>query len=157
MQFLLVPLESAVALWALSAWQPHPFLRLTYRLAIPALAVATAVPLLAFPPQHTFDQILAPLHALVLLIGALHTLLHRSLLAQGALARETWFWTCLGLSLYFGSDVAVRPFAAALLATNPEWVRGVYFARAGAHMVAFALITVGILCPLSPRRSGGRS
>lgn len=152
-----VPLESAVALWALSSWQPHALLRLSYRLAIPALLAATAVPLLLLPPQQTFDQIVAPLHALVLLVASLHTLLHRSILAEGSLARETWFWTGLGLCLYFGSDVAVRPFAQALLATNPDWVRGVYFARAWTHILAFVLITVGILCPLFPRRSGGRS
>ncbi len=94
--FGFVPLESAVALWALSDWQPHALLRLSYRLAILALLAATTVALLLLPPHQTFDQIVAPLHALVLLAAALHTLLHRSVLADRAVTRETWFWMSLG-------------------------------------------------------------
>jgi hypothetical protein len=156
-QWVAVPLGSGLVLWALSLWQLNELLRLAYRLAIVALVVATIAGLLLLGPEPMFEQIAAPFHALVLLAASLYTLVHRALAAEGTITREAWFWIGLGLSLYFAASVAIGPFAVALLSSNVEWVRQAYIARAWTSVLAFVLISTGILCPLFPRRSGGPS
>ena len=154
---VLVPASSAAALWALSGWQPNDFLRLTYRLTIVALLVATAVLLFTLRPGPLFDQFLAPLHNLVVLAAALHTLVHRTLIEESPITREDWFWITLGMSLYFAASVAVRPFAQATVATHPDWVRAAYEVRAGITTLAFTLVAWGIAWPTYRRRFGGQS
>src|SRR5574341_69506 len=100
LQWVAVPLGSGLVLWALSLWQASELLRLAYRLAIVALAGATLAGLLLLGPEPMFEQVLAPIHALVLLAASLHTLLARALRASGTIAGEPWFWMGMGLSLY---------------------------------------------------------
>lgn len=157
LQFAAVPIESGLLLFALSSWQSYEVLRLAYRLAVPVLVAATVAVLLKLPAEPALDELVAPIHALVLLAASLHTLVHRALRATGPLGREAWFWIALGLSLYCASSVAIGPFARALLASEIQWVRLAYVARAWASILAFVLITIGILCPLSRPASGGRS
>jgi hypothetical protein len=157
LQYLSVPLGSALVLWGLSEWQLSAMLRLAYRLAIPALVLATGAAVLVLGADPLFEQVVSPIHALVLLAASLHTLVHRAVGAEGAMAREHWFWMGLGLSLYFAASVAIGPFAQALLASNIAWVRQAYIARAWTSVLAFVLITTGVLCPHFRRGSGGRS
>jgi hypothetical protein len=156
LQYFAVPLGSVLVLWALSEWQLSAVMRLAYRLAIPTLVLATTAVLLAGGPA-LFDEVVGPIHALVLLAASLHTVLHRALRSEGTLAGESWFWIGMGLSLYFAASVAIGPFAQALLVSNVEWVRQAYIARAWTSVLAFVLITTGILCPLFRRASGGPS
>ena len=156
-RYIALPAESTLALWTLSYWQVHDLLRLAYRLAIPLLLVATALTLAFSDSSRHFDEFMAPLHALVLLTAALHTLVHRAIRTEGSITRESWFWVSLGMSLYFGSAVALQPFNSALLATHMDWVRAAYLTHAWVEIVAFALITVGVLCPPYQGPFGGRS
>lgn len=157
LQYVAVPLGSALVLWGLSGWQSNELLRLAYRLAIPTLAVATLAAMRVSQAEPLFDQVVAPFHALVLLAAALHTLVDRTLRSAGTIAREPWLWIGLGLSLYFAGSVAIRPFAQALLGSHPDWVRQAWLARAWTTILAFALITTGILCPHFRQASGGHS
>jgi len=157
LQYGAVPLGSALVLWALSQWQLNEVLRLAYRLAIVVLVVATIAALLVLRPEPMFEQVVEPFHALVLLAASLNTLLHRAVRTTGSIAGEHWFWIALGLSLYFAASVSIGPFAVALLASNVDWVRQAYIARAWTGVLAFVLITTGIVCPLFRRESGGRS
>lgn len=157
LQYAAVPIQSGLVLWALSGWQWHEVFRLAYRIAVPVLGGATAAVLLMRPPEPMFDEVVAPIHALVLLAASLYTLLQRALRAEGGIAWQAWFWICLGLSLYYAGSVAIRPFARALLAAEVDWVRQAYFARAWTSIFAFVLITLGILCLRFRSVSGGRS
>ena len=150
LQYPTVPLESCTALWALSAWQPHEVLRLAYRLAIPALLLLAAV-VLAMPFRAlAFDQVVAPLCALVLLVAALHTLVHRSLIAEQSVTQEEWFWISLGMSLMFSTAVAIRPFAQAF-ELRRDLVAYAYIAKGWMDILAFLLITRGILVRTEPK------
>jgi hypothetical protein len=157
LQWVAVPAGSGLVLWSLSGWHTGELVRLAYRLAIAVLVVATLAALFVAHPAATLDQVVAPFHALVLLAASLYTVLHRALRSEGTVVGEHWFWIGMGLSLYFAASVAIGPFAQALLASNVEWVRQAYIARAWTSVLAFVLITIGVLCPLFRRGSGGRS
>lgn len=157
LQYFAVPLGSTLVLWGLSEWQLSDLMRLAYRLTIPTLVLATAAVLLTRGPAPLFDEVVGPFHELVLLAASLHTVVHRALRSDRTILGEPWFWIGMGLSLYFAASVAIGPFAQALLVSNVDWVRQAYIARAWTSVLAFVLITTGILCPLFRRASGGRS
>lgn len=157
LQYFAVPLGSTLILWGLSEWQLSDLMRLAYRLTIPTLVLASAAVFLTRGPAPLFDEVVGPFHALVLLAASLHTVVHRALRSDRTILGESWFWIGLGLSLYFAASVAIGPFAQALLVSNVDWVRQAYIARAWTSVLAFVLITTGILCPLFRPASGGRS
>jgi hypothetical protein len=157
LQYVTEPAQATAALWALALWQNHFTLALAQRLAIPLLVLVTAGTAAFAPGVPSFDLFLAPLYALVLLAAALTTLLRRALTSEGHLLRQDWFWASLGIALYAGVDVAVQPFAQALVVPHPDWVRQVYLAKAWIDILAFGLVTVGVLCPRFLHRSSGRS
>ena len=156
-QYLTVPLESGIALWVLSDWQTQEVMRIAYRVTIPILIFITAAVSIALRPAPAFDQLLAPFHSLVLLAASLYTLVHRTLLAEQAVTEADWFWITLGMSLTFGTDVAVRPFAEAFIMTRPDWVADAYITKGWVDILAFLLITRGILRASLQPRFGGSS
>lgn len=151
----IVPINNAMMLWTLSLWQRHAVPRLAFRIAIPIFLVA----LLALVPTVTeteaFNLVAGPFQSLLLLAGALYTLVTNAVRDPGRVTRYDWFWVTLGASLYFGLRVALPPFAAILIGTHPELVRLAYLLQAWADIVVFLLIARGIWCPLPQAHSGG--
>jgi hypothetical protein len=149
------PLRNAIMLWTLSLWQHHAVSRLAFRIAIP-LFLATVLALIpAVSDTGTFDTVTRPFQALVLLAGALYTLVRNAAREPGDVTRQDWFWITLGTSLYFAMRVALQPFAAILMSSHVELVRLAYFVQAWADIAVFLLIARGIWCPLPQARSGG--
>ena len=142
-------------LWTLSLWQHHVVSRLAFRIAIPLFLVTVLALVPAVSDTGTFDTVTRPFQALLLLAGALYTLVRNAASNPGGVTREDWFWITLGTSLYFAMRVALTPFAAILVGTHLELVRLAYFVQAGADIVVFLLIARGIWCPLPLARSGG--
>jgi len=157
-QYPTFPLESCIALWAFSLWQSNELLRIVYRIVIPVLLLVTAAALLMPGRAAAFDDVVVPLYSLVLLIAAVQTLLYRTFTSEQLVTREDWFWIGLGMSLTYGTAVAIRPFAQAFITSRPDWVADAYIAKAWTDILAFLLITRGILLRPNPLpRSGGRS
>src|SRR6185503_14263753 len=92
----------------------------------------------------TFDTVTGPFQALLLLAGALYTLVRNAASDPAGVTRYDWFWVTLGVSLYFGMRVALPPFAAVLMSSHQELVRLAYLVQAWADIGVNLLIARGI-------------
>lgn len=149
------PIQNAIMLWTLSLWQRQPVSRLAFRIAIPIFLFTLLALVPTVKETGTFDTVTGPFQALLLLAGALYTLVSNAAHDPGGVTRHDWFWVTLGASLYFGLRVALPPFATMLVASHPELVRLAYLLQAWSDIAAFLLIARGIWCPLPQARSGG--
>ncbi|MFI5280343.1 MAG: hypothetical protein ACHQU1_07600 [Gemmatimonadales bacterium] len=152
--YLFVPFQGAAVLWALSLWQNHQIARLTIRASIPGFIVAWLALVLFVEDTQNFSSIAEPVYSLLSLSAALYTLVARSADATESLLREDWFWICAGLSLHFGALIFLTPLGAALVRTNPDMILRALYVRAALNVLAFVLITYGLLCPRPLPRSG---
>ena len=151
----IVPIHNAIMLWTLSLWQRHAVPRLAFRIAIPIFLVALLALIPTVKETAAFDLVAGPFQSLLLLAGALYTLVTNAANDPGRVTRYDWFWVTIGASLYFGLRVALPPFAAILIGTHPELVRLAYLLQAWADIAVFLLIARGIWCPLPQAHSGG--
>ena len=151
----IVPINNAIMLWTLSLWQRHALPRLAFRIAIPVFLVAVIALVPTIKETTAFDLVAGPFQSLLLLAGALYTLVTNATQDPGRVTRYDWFWVTIGASLYYGLRVALPPFAAILIGTHPELVRLAYLLQAWADIAVFLLIARGIWCPLPQARSGG--
>ena len=151
--YFILPIEVCMTFWILTVWQPNERLRWLYRLAIRVVVVLSVVLLLVTDHVVAFEQWIAPMLALVALVAVVHTLILKSLRSEQLLTSQDWFWICMGMALFWLMFAPMPPFADALLASNLDWVRLAYLARAWIIIVAFALMSWGILCPRVLTRS----
>jgi hypothetical protein len=154
-QFLVVPLHTAILLWALSLWQQDPVSRLAFRLAIP-LNLLALVALIPAVQATSFNRFAWALQALVLLAGSLYTLVRCSIGEPDRVTSRDWFWIMLGTSLFFSLRVALQPFVELVIGSNLELARLAYVVSAWTDILAYILIARGMLCPL-PQAHSGRS
>jgi hypothetical protein len=149
------PIQNAIMLWTLSVMQRHALSRLAFRIAIPLFLLTLVALIPTVGDTGTFSTVTGPFQALLLLAGALYTLVRNAASDPGGVTRQDWFWVTLGASLYFGLRVALPPFAAILMNSHQELVRLAYFVQAWADIAVFLAIARGIWCPLPQARSGG--
>lgn len=135
-------------LWVLILLQTDPFPRRVLRLALFVLVPATVVLTLVTEGPSTFGDKSGPILQLTLLAGCVYTLVSRSVSTNERLPSQDWFWITLGASLYFAVGVALGPVATALLPSNESLLVQVFIFKARADIVAFILMTIGMLCPL---------
>lgn len=150
-----MPLLGAVALWALSYWQPDATGRAALRYAIPLVVLVNVVLIFAFEDQQTFSLLASPFHFLVLLFAALWTFVRRSLVSDEMLLRQDWFWITGGIMLSAASATALGPLAWYFLRPRVDLLHVMLNFGAAADMVAFAAITWGMFCQSRPSFSGG--
>ncbi|MEW5916603.1 MAG: hypothetical protein AB1762_09365, partial [Gemmatimonadota bacterium] len=112
------------------------------------LVPATLVIGLVWEGLASFGDKTGPLLQLALLAASVYTLVSRSVASSDRLTREDWFWITLGLSLYFALGVTLGPTAMVLLQDNVPLLKQVLLFKARADILAFILMTVGMLCPL---------
>jgi hypothetical protein len=156
--YIFVPLQNAVMLWTLSLWQQDPVSRLAFRVAIPLHLAALVALIPAVGLATTFNQILWPFQAFLLLAGSLYTLVRRSIGEPDRVTSRDWFWITLGTSLFFAFRMALPPFVELVLPADPALARFAYVVSGWADIVASVLIARGMVCPLPPQaRSGGFS
>jgi hypothetical protein len=149
------PIQNSIMLWTLSLWLGPTVSRLAFRIAIPIFLVTLLALIPTVHETASFDIVAGPFQALLLLAGALYTLVRNAARDPEGVTRHDWFWITLGASLYFGLRVALPPFAAFLVQQHPELVRLAYLLQAWTDIAAFLIIARGIWCPLPQARSGG--
>lgn len=148
LRLIIVPVQFAVAFWVLSLWQLEAKPRKVMRQAIVILIPATLAVALLWEGLTSFGDKSGPVLQLSLLAACVYTLVSRSVASTGRLAREDWFWITLGLSLYCALNVALGPVAMALLSQNQAFLVQVFIFKARSDILAFSLMTIGMLCPL---------
>jgi hypothetical protein len=148
LRLIIAPAQFAVAFWVLSLWQLEPKPRRVMRQAITIVVPATLAIALLWEGLASFGDKSGPILQLFLLAASVYTLVSRSVASTDRLAREDWFWITLGLSLYFALNVALGPVAMALLPQQQAFLVQVFIFKARADVLAFILMTVGMLCPL---------
>jgi hypothetical protein len=154
--YVIPPLGAALALWALSQVHPDDVGRATIRWAI-LLQISVGVALtLTIEDTNTFSLVVSPFHALVVLLAAVWVFLRRGLSEMGALFRRDWFWMVGGVMVYSATLAALQPVSWYLRASGrPDLLQAVLAVKAGADIVAFAIITGGMFCRARPMSSGG--
>lgn len=150
------PIEVGMTLWILAAWQPTAALRSAYLAVIPAIALVIAVVLALSDLPRMFDAWIGPGLALVALVAVLQTLVHRTLLSRELLTEQDWFWICLGLSLFWVSNVPLPPIMNAYVIAHVDWLVRLLYVRAGLLMLAFSLVAWGVLCTRNQLQFSGR-
>ncbi|HEV8613840.1 MAG TPA: hypothetical protein VGQ73_10015 [Gemmatimonadales bacterium] len=152
--YLSTPIAGGIALWSLSLWQTSAVAKLAFRLLVPLLGVTWAA-LLLIENTKTFSLVAEPFAGLLVLGGAIYTLVTNTFRETGTLHQFDWLWIGLGLALYSGLGVALPPTAHWLLARHPELVVSAYKVRAWFEIAAFLAIARGMTCPIAATQSGG--
>ncbi|MGQ0703987.1 MAG: hypothetical protein ACT4PM_12715 [Gemmatimonadales bacterium] len=155
--YVATPIEYAMVLWVLSYWQRTAVAFLAFRLLIPFFGLTWVGIVLALENPRTFSLLAEPFGGLLLLAGAVYTLLSNALRESDRLVRQDWAWVGAGICLFAGSAIALPPAAHILLSRSPELVVRAYEVKAVFRIVAFLAIAWGVMCPILAWRSGGFS
>lgn len=145
--YVVTPIAAAVPLWALSFWQTSATARLWLRLLVPLLGIAWIGIVVGVEDTQTFSLVAEPFAGLLVLGGAVFTLVTKASHETGNILRQDWFWVGLGFSLSFGTAVALPPASRLLMANNRELVMQAYQLKALMEILALLAVTVGMLCP----------
>ena len=150
-----LPVMTALILWSLSYFQLRLVPRDALRIAAGLYAVVWLVMTAAVEDVTQFSRFTAPLQALVVIAAAAYTLLSR-LRHSSVPATTPWFWISIAWLLYFGSGAVLDPVSDMMLEVNAiDHLRGVFYVKAGIDIIAFGLLTLGVLCGRSSLRFGG--
>ena len=150
-----LPVITALILWSLSYLQLHIVPRDTMRIAAGLYVMVWLVMTGLVEDLSQFSRFTAPLQALVVLVAAAYTLVTR-LKRSSTPAAAPWFWISIGWLLYFGSGAVLDPISDMLLTANSmEYLRAVFYVKAIINLLAYALLTLGVLCGRSSLRFGG--
>jgi len=150
-----LPFMTALILWSLSYLQLRLVPRDAMRLAAGLYLVVWLIMTVAVEELAQFSRFTAPLQSLVILVAAAYTLVTR-LRKSSAPAAATWFWISMGWLLYFGSGVIINPVSEMLLTANSmEALRVTFYVKAAINILAYALLTLGVMCGRSSLRFGG--
>ena len=153
LRYVAMPADGALILWAVSLWQMRAPPARALRVAIPVFLALWTVLVTAVETTRPFSTVAEPLVSLICLGAAAFTLVARSVEEREPLVRQDWFWTCGGLTLYFGSLTTLGPLAALLGGTLTLLARA-YELKSVVDVVAFLAIARGITCRTQARPSG---
>jgi len=155
LNYVVTPLGAAVSLWAVSLWQRSLRATRALRLCIPLLGMSWIAIVLRWENTATFSVLAEPFAGLLVLGAAIYTLVASTATESGDLLKQDWFWVATGLALYSGAAVALPPTAYWLLDRNRSLAIKVYEVKALIEIVAFLVISKGMLCPIPAMPFGG--
>lgn len=156
LRYIFTPVSDVLVMLALAALQDHPLRRIGVQVALYLLVPVWLIYAIAEGPK-SFGEYSDPLRSVVILIAALMTLIGNSLTTTRRISRADWFWVAAGVALYFALELALGPFLKYVLPNSLGVASRAFQLKASVDIIAFLLIGTGLLCPLDPARSSGRS
>ncbi len=142
------PIEDGCILWAYSYWQTRPVMRLSFRVAVPVLAIASTALAIGAGEAGGFLAISGPFRLLVIAAAVAFTLVSRAVQESGAIWRRDWLWISLGALLYYSAFVVVNPVSKMLMTDSPQLAQLVYVVKAVVDSAAFLMVWQGMRCPV---------
>lgn len=142
------PIEDGCILWAYSYWQLRPVLRLSFRVTIPLLAIASIGIAIYAGEVGDFQAVSGPFRLLIITAAIAFTLVSRAVNETGRIWQRDWMWVSLGAVLYYAAYVVVNPISKALMDQSVELAQLVYVVKAVVDMAAFLMIWKGVRCPV---------
>ncbi|MFN2317850.1 MAG: hypothetical protein ABR602_14370, partial [Gemmatimonadales bacterium] len=155
LSYLVTPLLGATMLGALAEWQPTEAERTGVRTTAVLLLVTSLVLALVVEDRGNFSRFALPLAALLVLAGAVYTLVRRGASGERSeLVRQDWFWVGAGFAVYGMVTAAYFPLLAVLTPIDVTFVGAVLQFKAIMVLLAFGLVGWGVACRTSDRSSG---
>jgi len=148
------PVATAVFLLAYAAWMDEPVRRRALRIAAAAYFLVWAGLFLTIEDPNTFSQYTDPLQALVLILVCANALVRVTERRPAPVWRHDVFWISIGLLLDFGTGLLLAPVSGVLVGSDPSLVVSAYVGKAGVNIVAYLLVTLGMLCAPSHSSTG---
>lgn len=153
--YVFQPLTGALALWAISHWQPDRTARAAIRFAVPLFVIVSIALIYAFEDRRTFSIVSSPFHYLVQLFAALWTFVRLSMSSDEPIVRQDWFWIMGAMILIAAVSTAVGPLAWYFLGPRVDLLHAMLNIRAGVYLAGFVAITWGMTCQTRRLFSGG--
>lgn len=151
------PISTSLFLLAYSAWMREPVRERALQLAIGGYLVVWAGLFLTTEDPRTFSQYTDPLQALVLILVCAYALVRALATEPPPVWRRAVFWVSIGLLADFGTGLLLAPVSGMLAATEPSLLVSAYVAKSGINIIAYLLVTTGMLCPPRPSSIGASS
>ncbi len=151
------PVQTGLVLLAYAAWERGKQWRRALRLAVPLYVLVSAALALGLERTAEFSRYIGPLQGIVIAGVASLAMVRHAQRGDVPPWRTDVFWVSVGLITYYGTSVLLEPISALLVVQQPDLVRLAYSIHAAVSIVAFALVTVGLLCPSPQPNFSGSS
>ena len=148
------PVTTVLFLLAYSWWMEGPVGQRALRIAAGAYVVVWAILFLTVEDPNTFSQYTGPLQALVLMLVAAWALMRAAGAGPAPVWRRDVFWISIGLLFDLGTGLLLYPVSGMLAQTQAARVLHALAGKDAINIVAYLLVTTGMLCPPSPSSIG---
>jgi hypothetical protein len=149
--YLANPFTTALFLMAYADWAPTARTGRWIRRGIVVYAAVWAVLFQAFEDPTTFSRYTAPMQAILLLALGCAGIVHSLQVGSAPVWKYDLFWISSGLLLDSSATVLFSPVSALLLPSSPDRVMLYIAGKTAVSIVAYALVTLGMLCrPIQP-------
>ncbi len=151
MSLWLPPVDGTLTLLALACWQDRPNFRAIYRWTAATTLLLQWSVIALWSGSQGIQILGAPLYGVLGVAAALFTFVDRSLRTDEPLMRLDWFWVS-GCLTFYSAVWSVMPPLLRWARDNAPTIyadgRNLFMAFA---IIAPAVVTVGLLCPVSER------
>ena len=151
------PITTVLFLGAYAEWTEDPVWRRALRMAGVAYVLVWAGIFLSVEDRHTFSQYTDPLKSLLLIFVCTWALIRTVATEPPPVWRKAIYWVSIGLLVDFGTGLLLEPVSGRLARVQPSLVITAYVVKAGINVVAYLLVTVGMLCKPTPSSTGAFS
>jgi hypothetical protein len=148
------PITTVLFLLAYVWWMEDSVRQRALQIAAGAYVVVWGILFLTVENVGTFSQYTGPLQALVLMLVCAYAVVR----AVGTGTAPVWqrdvFWVSIGLLLDFGTGLLLTPVSGMLAQAHPSLVLHALAGKDAINVLAYLLVTIGMLCPPSPSSIG---
>ncbi len=140
-------LATVVELVAFAQWQPRPSQRRLVQATIPLFVIFWTVGQVLQGTEAAFSTISGPIKGTLLTAVAGLTVITRVQATMERWTENTWFWTCAGFMLVYGTEVLFDPTAEMVQSYRPDVALAIHMFRLLLNIVGYGLVLRGFRLP----------